>query len=179
MRPEARLLTKRGWRDHFLLVPCLWVRGLGVNVFIAYRGRYNDLVILRRRHRSLPIVYPRRVLALGNGLLRRVGRTSKRSLERRRREEEECRRYCCGCAQSSHDGFLGGKPTHVSSRSRSAGDNVHRSWRLRPATHGRRPAIKALITVGAIWALARAYNVARGGSRRTRLWSAPATARSP
>ena len=58
-------------------MPGFWVWRVGVNTLIAnWRWRDYLLAFGGRRYRLFPIVVSGWVLALGNNLLRRVGRTS-------------------------------------------------------------------------------------------------------
>jgi hypothetical protein len=54
----------------------MWVRCIRVNVFVAYGWRRDDFFILGGR-RLLPVIGPRRVVALRDTLLRLIIRASK------------------------------------------------------------------------------------------------------
>src|SRR4029453_10146029 len=87
------VLSLRGrerWWDYFLLMSRIMVWCSGMNTFVANRWRWDHFLILGRR-KLLTIVGSGRVLALGNSLLRRVGRTSEGSLESRGCDEGQCR----------------------------------------------------------------------------------------
>ncbi|HAN63301.1 MAG TPA: hypothetical protein DCQ79_05455 [Rhizobiales bacterium] len=85
---ELRALTRlnvgvstwrAGWRDHFLLVSGIWIRSLRVDALIAGRRRGDDALMLDLRRGGLvPVVSPRRVVALGNGLFRCIGRRDRK-----------------------------------------------------------------------------------------------------
>jgi hypothetical protein len=68
---------RTGWRDYLLLMSSVWVGSLGVNFLISGRRRRDYALTRDERRHLLPIFRPWRILALRNGLLRRVGRTSK------------------------------------------------------------------------------------------------------
>jgi hypothetical protein len=75
VRGDARRFLWRRWRDDFLLMTSMWVRRIGVNIFVAYGWRWDDFLILRKR-KLLAVVGSRRVLPLRDGLLRVAVRTS-------------------------------------------------------------------------------------------------------
>jgi hypothetical protein len=77
-RLYVRVSTGRsGWRDHFLLVSGIRVRDLRVNVLIPDRRRLDHALMLdERRGLLVPIVCPRWIVALGNGLFDSFGHTS-------------------------------------------------------------------------------------------------------
>ena len=62
-----------------LLMSGIWIRSLRVDALIAGRRRGDDALMLDlRRGGPVPVVSPRRVVALGNGLFRCIGRRDRK-----------------------------------------------------------------------------------------------------